>query len=156
MLGMDVAIVRKSPHRVGRLELDRLTLSGKLRLWWAQKRAGTGVLLDAQIRTPVRSMSPKMPSAVIRESGVQLCERSPYSPWAKWKPLAPGSHSLEFHAVRLVSSSSFSRSIFLEDGEILVALSEPIQPSVFYAKSPSADTWYLGIINREMEVREVD
>lgn len=156
VLGMDVTVARKSPYRVSRLELNRLTWSGKFRLWLAQKRPGSGVLLNARIRTPVRSMSPKMPSAVIRESGIELCECSPYSPWGKWKPLASGSHTLEFHAVRFFSSSSFSRSIFLEDGEILIALSEPIQPDVFYAKSPSFDMWYLGIVNRELEIREVD
>jgi hypothetical protein len=41
----------------------------------------------------------------------------------------------------------------LDEGDVLVAVCEPVQPNTFYAKSPEADTWRPGIIDSAGRVR---
>ena len=73
-----------------------------------------------------------------------MCSQTSKLP--KWVPLEPGVHDLRFSASRWNGSgTSFRRCVDLTAGEVLVAVCEPVQPPVFYAKSPSADLWHLGV-----------
>ena len=104
------------------------------------------MLLCAVIRTPARSMSPKAPVVALREGADRLCVSGHLSKSPKWVPLEPGVHELRFSATRGSGSGTYFRlSVNLAPGEVLVAVCEPVQPSVFYAKSPSDDLWFLGI-----------
>ena len=67
----------------------------------------------------------------------------------KWVPLAPGEHTLTLHAVRVRSSSAFTSKLTLTDGDVLVAVCEPIQPWSIFGKSPAMDHWYLGVIPKD-------
>ena len=49
----------------------------------------------------------------------------------------------------------FDERVTLNEGEVLVAVCEPVQPWTFYAKSPEADLWQPGIIDSEGRVRPV-
>jgi hypothetical protein len=47
-------------------------------------------------------------------------------------------------------STSFLQVVDLEEGEILVALCDPVQSNVFYRRSPDVDSWVIGVFpNRE-------
>jgi hypothetical protein len=148
--------VETSPHTVEPLNFDRLPWLVKLRLRKIKKKHRTGLLLYAIIRTPTRSMSADKPSVAVRESDRELCACSSYSRLPKWVPLEPGAHELYFHAVRWKSRSSFDRRIDLKEGDVLVVICEPIQPAVFYAKRPSVDTWYLGVIDSAGGIRPIE
>lgn len=125
----------------------------RLKLRSVRKKGLTGVLLYGVIRAGSRSISSKKPSVSVREGRRRLGLCSSSSPLPKWAALAAGTHELLFLASRSVSSSSFSGQVSLRDGDVLVAVCEPIQPWVIYAKSPSADTWKLGIIGTDGEIR---
>lgn len=118
------------------------------RLRRVRARHETGLLMQGIIRTPSRSMSPKNPGVSIREGKTWLCTAQSSTQLPKWVPLAPGEHNLTFHAYRSRSHSSFARRFVLAEGDVIVAICEPIQPWTIFAKSPSADHWYLDVITR--------
>lgn len=104
------------------------------------------MLLCAVIRTPVRPARLQAPVVALREGADRLCASGRRSRGPKWVPLEPGVHDLRFSVIRRDGSgTSFRRCVNLEAGEVLVAVCEPVQPPVFYAKSPSADRWHLGV-----------
>ena len=107
------------------------------------------MLMQGIIRTPSRSMSSNNPAVAVREGKSRLgIVMSPFQ-IPKWVPLAPGVHSLTFHAVRARSGSSFTSQLVLADGDVLVAVCEPIQPWSIFGKSPSVDHWYMGVIPKD-------
>lgn len=136
--------MRDDPYVVG--PLSEIKLSWRLRRvsQWHE----TGLLMHGIIRTPSRSMSPKNPGVSIREGKARLCLARSSTQLPKWVPLPPGEHILTFTAVRVRSSSRFERRFVLAEGDVLVAVCEPIQPWTFYAKSPSADQWHMGVITQ--------
>jgi hypothetical protein len=117
----------------------------RIRLSRARKRHQTGVLLSAIIRTNSRAITSRRPLVAIREGGRRLCLCSPSSKFPKFTTLDPGVHLLRFHVSAGESASSFAQSVTLQPGDILVAVCEPVQPWVFYAKSPTADQWHIGV-----------
>lgn len=138
--------VGRSQYVVGSLDATRLPRLGRIRLRWARNHRRTGVLLCAVIRTPVRSVSRRAPIVALTEGADRLCLCGQGSKWPKWVPLEPGVHELGFTVARWSGSGTrFRRCVDLADGEVLVAVCEPVQPPVFYAKGPSDDLWYLGI-----------
>jgi hypothetical protein len=120
------------------------------RLRREQRRARTGVLLIAEIREPIRSFTDKAGVVSVRENGLEVCFRDRYVKSPKFVALAPGLHEMEFMVTRLrvSGSSSFKRLVDLQKGEILVALCDPVQPNTFYRKSPTVDSWFIGVISR--------
>lgn len=135
-----------SQYTVGALDSGRLPRLGRIWLHWIRRRQRTGVLLCAIIRTPARSMARTAPVVALREGADRLCASGRSSKGPKWVPLEPGVHDLRLSAVRPDGSgTSFRRCVNLAPGEVLVAVCEPVQPPVFYAKSPTADRWHLGV-----------
>jgi len=119
------------------------------RLRRVREQHGTGLLMQGIIRTPTRSMSSMNPSVSVREGKNRLgIVMSPFQ-IPKWVPLAPGEHTLTLHAVRPRSSSAFTSKLTLADGDVLVAVCEPIQPWTIFGKSPAMDHWYLGVIPKD-------
>jgi hypothetical protein len=46
--------------------------------------------------------------------------------------------------------------VALSGEDVLVAICEPVQPWTIYAKSPTVDTWYLGVIDSAGEIRPIE
>ncbi|MFH9266032.1 hypothetical protein ACH4KN_17500 [Streptomyces sp. NPDC017546] len=63
--------------------------------------------------------------------------------------LPPGRHELTFRVIRAKRSrhTVFHEEIHLREGDVFLALCEPIQPDVFYRKSPTEDTWRIGVVD---------
>ncbi|MFJ8002713.1 hypothetical protein ACIQ7D_37415 [Streptomyces sp. NPDC096310] len=129
-------------------EGNRIPWGARLRLRRALNRGRTGVLLGAEIREPPRSMSPNWSTVWIKKDGESLAACSKIERLPKFVDLTPGSHELIFIVTRTrKGGTSFTKTVTLHPGEILVALCEPIQPNVFYKKSPAADTWKFGVFS---------
>ncbi|MQY40978.1 hypothetical protein SRB17_90150 [Streptomyces sp. RB17] len=131
-------------------ESKRLPLLVSWRLRREQRRSRTGVLLFAEIREPVRSLTHKAGIVSLWEDGVELCSRTRDAKMPKFVELSPGLHRLEFKVTRMRAgkSTSFLKVVDLQEGEILVALCDPVQSNVFYRRSPDADTWAVGVRSR--------
>ncbi|WP_329264992.1 hypothetical protein OG223_52460 [Streptomyces sp. NBC_01478] len=115
----------------------------------AQKNGKTGVLLIAEIREPIRSFTNKSGVVSIRENGLEFCSRDRFAKAPKFVELAPGLHEMEFMVIRIKVSktSSFRRAVELREGDVLVALCDPVQPNTFYRKSSTVDSWFVGILS---------
>lgn len=141
--------MREAPYTVDPLSQLKMSWLLRQRLRRVRERHKTGLLMQGIIRTPTRSMSLKKPVVAVREGKTRLgIVMSPFQ-IPKWVPLAPGEHNLAFQAVRPRSSSSFTGKLTLADGDVLVAVCEPIQPWSVFGKSPSVDHWYLGVIPKD-------
>jgi hypothetical protein len=140
--------MKQDPYLAGPLSEIKLSWRLRWRLRRVRQRHETGLLMQGIIRTPARSMSPKNPAVAIREGEARLCSARSSMQRPKWARLPPGEHILTFHAVRRRSQSSFERRFLLADGDVLVAVCEPIQPWTIFAKSPSADQWHIGVITQ--------
>ncbi|MFI6620661.1 hypothetical protein [Streptomyces sp. NPDC050528] len=127
----------RMPWRAGKL-LRRVQRSGR-----------TGVLLIAEIREPIRSFTDRAGVVSIRENGLEICSRDRFVKAPKFVELAPGPHDMEFLVIRLRASrtSSFRRAVELREGDVLVALCDPVQPNTFYRKSRPVDSWFVGILS---------
>jgi hypothetical protein len=142
-----LSVATRASYSVRPLAADDLPWLVRVRLRSPRKKGRTGLIVYGIIRTPPRSISRKRPYVSIHEGNRRLGICSPTRRLPKWASLAPGERKLLFLAGRPVSFSAFEERVALSDGDVLVAICEPVQPSTFYAKSPEADTWYLGIID---------
>ncbi|MDK0519240.1 hypothetical protein [Streptomyces sp. ML-6] len=63
-------------------------------------------------------------------------------------PLSPGPHLLQLDVLRTREkrSTRVEREVVLDQGDVLLVTCDPVQPNVFYRRSPVADTWSLQII----------
>jgi hypothetical protein len=148
--------VATAAYSVRPLAADALPRLVRVRLRSARKKGRTGLLLYGIIRTGPRAVTRKAPVVSIREGKRRLGIRGPTSfHLPKWASLAPGTHDLRFFASRSVSSTYFEQRVALSDRDVLVAICEPAQPWTFYAPSPEADIWYLGIIDSAGRARPV-
>ncbi|MFG3304895.1 hypothetical protein [Streptomyces wuyuanensis] len=126
---------------------DKIPWVARLYLHHALKRERTGILFDADIREPPRSMSPKWSTVWIKEGKETLCAASKVQRFPKFVDLDPGEHKLEFIVTRKGrGGTSFTKEIEFQCGQIVVVLCEPIQPNVFYRKSSEVDSWRIGIV----------
>ncbi|MGX4692639.1 hypothetical protein [Streptomyces sp. JNUCC 63] len=130
-------------------ESKRLPLLVRWRLRREQKGRRTGVLLFAEIREPVRSLTYKTGVVSLWENGVELCSRSRDAKMPRFVALPSDSHRLEFKVTRVRArrSTSFLKVVDLQEGEILVALCDPVQSNVFYRRSPDMDSWVVGVLS---------
>lgn len=157
------------PH-TGSCKLDRLADGGSVgdigvqvnsdfdgRLKWrsrylihrARRRGRTGCLLQVDLRDPPRSMSLKWCLVSVTESGRQLCSVDRTSiRKVRFIPLPPGPHSLHLEVMRSHRrrSTRVQRKVVLGQGDILLVTCDPVQPNVFYRRSPAADTWSAQIL----------
>lgn len=126
---------------------ERLPWRARRRLQKAHRRGRTGLLLVAEIREPIRAPVEKAGSVLLLEGGKELCYRSKFNRSPKFVEMATGVHDVEFVVVRnrVRKSSSFRRAFTLREGEIFVAICDPVQWNTFYRKSPLMDSWVIGI-----------
>jgi hypothetical protein len=147
--------VAAQAYRVSPLVADDLPWPVRVRLRSARKKGRTGLLLYGIIRTWPRAMTRETPLVWITEGKRRLGICSPTRHLPKWVALVPGAHDLSFFASRTVAFSSFDDRVTLSEGDVLVAVCEPVQPNTFYARSPDADLWNLGIIDSKGHARPV-
>lgn len=126
------------------------------RLRGVRRSGRTGVLLIAEIREPVRSFTDRAGVVSLGENGLEICSRSRFATAPKFVDVAPGLHDMEFTVRRWRASrtSSFRRAVELREGDVLVALCEPVQPNTFYRKSSSADSWFVGVLSPGEDVSD--
>lgn len=136
----------RDPYTVDSLNQLRMSWQLRQRLRRVTDRRGTGLLMQGIIRTPARSMSSKAPSVSVREGDTRLGMVFSAFQIPKWVPLPPGEHILTFAAVRSGGRSRFTKKLTLAEGDVLIAVCEPIQPWTIFGKSPLLDHWYLGVI----------
>ncbi|MFF9566251.1 hypothetical protein [Streptomyces sp. NPDC014685] len=72
-------------------------------------------------------------------------------------PLSPGPHLLQLDVLRTRKkrSTRVEREVVLDQGDVLLVTCDPVQPNVFYRRSPVADTWSLQIIRYGIVVEGV-
>ncbi|MDV9173698.1 hypothetical protein R6V09_26800 [Streptomyces sp. W16] len=137
-------------------EVRRLPSRARKRLRRVRRSGRTGVLLIAEISEPVRSFTDRAGVVSIRENGLEICFRDRFVKAPEFVELAPGLHDLEFMVSRPWANriSWFRRAVELRAGDVLVALCDPVQPHTFYRKSPSADSWFVGILSPVEDVSD--
>ncbi|MER6205938.1 hypothetical protein [Streptomyces sp. NPDC001642] len=129
-------------------EVKRMPWRAGKRLRRVQESGRTGVLLIAEIREPIRSFTDRAGIVSIRENGQKVCSRDGYTKAPKFVELKPGLHDLEFVVIRFRESetSSFRKTVKLREGDVLVALCDPVPPNTFYRKSRPVDSWFIGVL----------
>jgi hypothetical protein len=103
----------------------------RLRLRSVRKKGRTGLILYGIIRQGPRQISRQLPYAGLMEGKRHLGTRSPSAHLPKWKSLSPGTHEILFLAGNRIRSSNFDARITLDEGDVLVAVCEPVQPNTF-------------------------
>ncbi|MFJ2951523.1 hypothetical protein ACIO8H_28405 [Streptomyces sp. NPDC087226] len=115
----------------------------------ARRRGRTGLLIQVDLRDPPRSISPKWSLVSVTEGERQFCsvDRSTIRT-VYFVSLLPGPHSLRLEVLRTRKrrSTRVERTVVLGQGDILLVTCDPVQPNVFYRRSPEADTWSLQIV----------
>jgi len=115
----------------------------------ARRRGQTGLLIQVDLRDPPRSMSPKWCLVSITEGERRFCsvDRSTIRT-VRFVPLLPGPRSLRLEVLRSRRrhSTHVERTVVLGQRDILLVTCDPVQPNVFYRRSPDADTWSLQIL----------
>lgn len=133
------------PLRVEKLDpQEKLPWRARGVLRRARRRSRTGVVLHAAIRQSPTSMTYQSSVVSVYEGSKRLCMCSRNGRRPKFAKLPPGRHMLTFQVARLWGST-FTREVVLGPGDILVALCEPIQPNVFYKRSPTEDRWRIAV-----------
>jgi hypothetical protein len=140
-------------YAVSPVVLDQLPWMVGVRLRSAQNRGRTGFILYGRIRQGPRAISSRLPHAGIMEGKRRLATRGASGRLPQWKSLSPGTHKLTFIAGDGNDFSAFDQPVTLNEGDVLVAVCEPVQPNTFYAKSPEVDQWSLGIVDSKGRTR---
>ncbi|GAA2458779.1 hypothetical protein GCM10010433_71160 [Streptomyces pulveraceus] len=115
----------------------------------ARRRGRTGLLVQVDLRDPPRSVSPKWCLVSVAEGGRELCgvDRTSIRK-VHFVPMSPGSHllQLDVQRAREQRSTRVERKVVLGQEGLLLVTCDPVQPNVFYRRSPAVDTWNLQII----------
>lgn len=148
--------MEEQPLRVIRTEIGSKTpASVRLLLWYTRRRGKSGLLFHCAMRDNFRSMTLKWSIVTIEWNGKTLCEMSGTTfKRPMFVCLPPGKYELTFRVIRARRSRGtvFREQVFLREGDVFLALCEPIQPNTFYRKSPTEDTWRIGILESELRV----
>ncbi|MEU2469455.1 hypothetical protein ABZ580_35620 [Streptomyces sp. NPDC012486] len=118
----------------------------------ARRRGRTGLLLQVDLRDPPRSMSLKWCLVSVTESGRQLCSVDRTSTRkVRFISLYPGPHSLHLEVTRLRERrcTQAQQNVVLGQGDIFLVTCDPVQPNVFYRRSPVVDTWSAQILQAD-------
>ncbi|MFJ4013851.1 hypothetical protein [Streptomyces sp. NPDC090026] len=129
----------------------RLKWVSRFKIFRARRRNATGMLFQADIREPGRSISLKWCSVSVDEGGKELCNAASTSKIPRFVALSPGVHRLRFRVIRSARKNftEFEREFTFEEGDILLVVCDPVQPNVFYRRSPKEDTWCITFLDRE-------
>lgn len=118
----------------------------------ARRRGRTGLLLQVDLRDGPRSMSLKWCLVTVAESGHQLCSADRASiRKVRFIPLLPGPHPLHLEVTRHRKrrSTQVQHNVVVGQGDILLVTCDPVQPNVFYRRSPAVDTWSVQILQAD-------
>ncbi|WP_031045494.1 hypothetical protein [Streptomyces sp. NRRL F-5650] len=118
----------------------------------ARRRGRTGMLLQVDLRDPPRSMSLKWCLVSVTESGRQLCSVDRTSiRKVRFIPLPPGPHPLHLEVTRHRKRrcTQTQQNVVLGQGDVLLVTCDPVQPNVFYRRSPVVDTWSAEILQAD-------
>jgi hypothetical protein len=118
----------------------------------ARRRGRTGLLLQVDLRDPPRSMSVKWCLVAVAESGHRLCSVDRTSMRKiRFVPLPPGPHPLHLEVTRHRKRccTQAQQNVVLGQGDILLVTCDPVQPNVFYRRSPVVDTWSAQILQAD-------
>lgn len=118
----------------------------------ARRRGRTGLLLQVDLRDPPRSMSLKWCLVSVTENGQWLCSVDRTSiRRVRFIPLPPGPHPLRLEVMRYrkCRCTQAQQNIVLGQGDILLVTCDPVQPNVFYRRSPVLDTWSAQILQAD-------
>ncbi|WLQ62095.1 MULTISPECIES: hypothetical protein [Streptomyces] len=118
----------------------------------ARRRGQTGLLLQVDLRDPPRSMSLKWCLVSVTESGRQLCSVDRTSiRKVRFITLPPGPHPLHFEVTRHRKrrSTQVQQNVVLGKGDVLLVTCDPVQPNVFYRRSPAVDSWSAQILHAD-------
>lgn len=129
---------------------DALPRSVRKILRRSNRRGRTGLIFRCAMRDTFRSVTRKWSLVSIECEGKILCEMSNTSVKRPvFVELSPGRHELTFRVIRAKRSRNtvFHEEVSLREGDVFLALCEPIQPDVFYRKSPTEDTWRIGVVD---------
>ncbi len=128
-------------------EFGRIPWRARRRLRQVRKSGRTGVLLIAEIREPIRALTDKAGSISVRKAGEELASSSRYNRSPKFIDLTPGRHEVDFMVIRnrAKSGTSIRQAVHLREGDVLVALCDPVQSHTLYRKSPQVDSWRIGV-----------
>jgi len=107
-----------------------------LRLARKSRKGRAGLILYGIVRQGPRQISRQLPYASISEGKRTLGVRSPTGRLPKWFPSRPGAHEFSFLAGNSIRSSSFQGRVTLNEGDVLVAVCEPVQPRTCCAFKP--------------------
>lgn len=142
---------KEQPLQVDHITGDDVLPRSVRFLLWRMKRAGrTGLLFRCAMRDSHRSVTRKWSIVSVESEGNRLCEMSNTTfKRPVFVDLPPGRHGLTFRVIRSSRSRStlFHEEVSLGQGDIFLAMCEPIQPNVFYRKSPKVDTWKIGRVS---------
>lgn len=117
-----------------------------------RRRGRTGLLLQVDLRDPPRSMSPKWCLVAVTESGRELCSVSRTNiRKVRFIPLPPGPHPLSLKVLRYRKRrcTLVQQNVVLGHGDVLLVTCDPVQPNVFYRRSPVVDTWSAQILQAD-------
>jgi hypothetical protein len=130
--------------QVNRVFGGRLKWRSRFLIRKARWRGQTGLLVQVDLRDPVRSMSPKWCRVSVAEDGRELCgvDRTTLRK-VRFILLPPGPHALQLEVLRArrKGSTRVEGNVVLGQGDILLVTCDPVQPNVFYRRSSEADTW---------------
>ncbi|WP_285574176.1 hypothetical protein [Streptomyces sp. RTGN2] len=118
----------------------------------ARRRGRTGLLFQVNLRDPPRNMSLKWCLVSVTENGQWLCSVDRTSTRkVRFIPLPPGTHPLHLEVMRYRKrrSTQAQQNIVLGQGDILLVTCDPVQPNVFYRRSPVVDTWSAQILQAD-------
>lgn len=142
--------MEEQPPRVSRTESgSKLPTSARFLLWYARRRGKSGLLFHCAMRDNFRSMTLKWSIVTIEWGGETLCGMSGTTfKRPMFVGLPPGEYELTFRVIRARRNRGtvFREKVLLREGDVFLALCEPIQPNVFYRKSPTEDTWRIGLV----------
>lgn len=128
--------------------VDALPWSVKRILRRSNRLGRTGLIFRCAMRDSHRSWTRKWSIVSIECEGSVICRMGNTSlKRPVFVDLPPGRHELTFRVIRARRSryTVFQEEIFLRNGDVFLALCEPIQPDVFYRKSPAEDVWRIGL-----------
>jgi hypothetical protein len=135
-------------HTVDELSVDRIPWATRWRLSRHRRKHDTGLLMYTIFRVaPRMTMSRYWRVVLIVDGKTMLCSSSPVSPGSKWRPLAAGSHRLEFVVSTSSTDIAFVRGFHLTAGQIIVAGCRPSYSFRPFNRNPPPERWYVTVVD---------
>lgn len=138
----------EAPFTVHELSDLKLPWSVRRRVRRLKRRGRTGFLLGAILASGGGGRGPRRPpqDVTVQGDNHRLSLSNQDSRRTVWTQLPAGGHQLTFRSTRPGSASVFDYGVELADGDIFVAVCQPIQPWTLFGANPDSDDWYIGVV----------